>query len=41
MMATFYPDRPQASLPATVQKVFVANIGVSFFFPTSFEYVQP
>jgi outer membrane beta-barrel protein len=41
MMATLYPDRPQASLPATVQKVFVANVGVSFFFPTSFEYVQP
>lgn len=41
MMATLYPDRPQASLPATVQKVFVANVGVSFFFPTSFEYVYP
>ncbi len=41
MMATLYPDRPQASLPATVQKVFVANLGVSFFFPTSFEYVHP
>jgi outer membrane beta-barrel protein len=41
MMATLYPDRPQASLPATVQKVFVANVGVSFFFPTSFEYVHP
>ena len=41
LMATLYPDRPQASLPATVQKVFAANIGVSFFFPTSFEYVHP
>lgn len=41
MMATLYPDRPQASLPATVQKVFVANVGLSFFFPTSFEYVYP
>lgn len=41
MMATFYPDRPQASLPATIQKVFVANVGVSFFFPTSFDYVHP
>lgn len=41
LMATLYPDRPQASLPATIQKVFVANVGVSFFFPTSFEYVYP
>ncbi len=41
MMATFYPDRPQASLPATIQKVFVANVGLSFFFPTSFDYVHP
>jgi outer membrane beta-barrel protein len=41
MMATLYPDRPIVGLPATVQKVFVANVGVSFFFPRSFEYVHP
>jgi outer membrane beta-barrel protein len=41
LMATLYPDRPQASLPATVQKVFAANVGVSFFFPTKFDYVHP
>jgi outer membrane beta-barrel protein len=41
LMATLYSDRPQASLPATVQKVFAATVGVSFFFPTSFEYVHP
>jgi outer membrane beta-barrel protein len=41
LMATLYPDRPIASLPATVQKVFAANFGVSFFFPTSFDYVHP
>jgi outer membrane beta-barrel protein len=41
LMATLYPDRPIASLPATVQKVFAANIGVSFFFPMSFDYVYP
>ena len=41
MTATLYPDRPIASLPATVQKVFVANVGLSFFFPTTFEYVHP
>ncbi len=41
LAATFYPDQPIVSVPATVQKVFVANVGVSFFFPTSFEYVYP
>jgi outer membrane beta-barrel protein len=41
LMATFYPDQPIVSVPATVQKVFVANVGVSFFFPTTFEYVYP
>ncbi len=39
--ATFYPDQPVALLPATVQKVFAVNVGVSFFLPTSFEYVYP
>ncbi len=39
--ATFYPDQPVALLPATVQRVFAATIGVSFFFPTTFEYVYP
>ena len=41
LMATFYPDQPMVSVPATIQKVFVANVGVSFFFPTSYEYVYP
>jgi outer membrane beta-barrel protein len=41
LMATFYPDQPMLSVPATMQKVFVANIGVSFFFPLSYEYVYP
>lgn len=41
LLATLYPDQPVASLPATVQKVFVANVGFSFFFPTTFEYVYP
>lgn len=41
LMATFYPDQPIVSVPATVQKVFVANVGVSFFFPTTYEYVYP
>jgi len=41
LMATFYPDQPIVSVPATIQTVFVANVGVSFFFPTTFEYVYP
>jgi outer membrane beta-barrel protein len=41
LMASFYPDQPIVSVPATIQKVFVANVGVSFFFPISFEYVYP
>jgi outer membrane beta-barrel protein len=39
--ATLYPDQPTKSVPGTVQKVFVANVGFSFFFPTTFEYVEP
>lgn len=41
MTATLYPDQPIAGLPATVQKVFVANVGVSFFFPRTFDYIYP
>jgi outer membrane beta-barrel protein len=41
MNATFYPDQPIKSVPGTMQKVFVVNIGMSFFFPTRFEYQQP
>jgi len=41
MNATLYPDQPSKAVPGTVQKVFVANIGLSFFFPTTFEYVHP
>jgi outer membrane beta-barrel protein len=37
--ATLYTDQPMKSVPGTVQKVVVANIGFSFFFPPSFEYV--
>ncbi len=38
---TFYPDQPSTSAPSTIQKVIVARIGLSFFFPTTFEYVYP
>ena len=41
LMATFYPDQPVVSVPATLQTVFVANVGGSCFFPTTFEYVYP
>ncbi len=41
LMATLYPDQPVESVPGTIQKVFAANVGLSFFFPTTFEYVRP
>jgi outer membrane beta-barrel protein len=41
LLATLYPDQADERLPATMQKVFAANVGVSFFFPTTFEYVYP
>ena len=41
VMATLYPDQPVASLPASIQRVFTANIGVAFFYPFSFDYVHP
>ncbi len=33
-----YHDQPTKSVPGTIQKVFVANLGFSFFFPTAFDY---
>ncbi len=41
VLATIYPDQTVISLPATTQRVFVANVGVSFFWPFTFEYVYP
>jgi outer membrane beta-barrel protein len=41
LLATFYPDQPVVSVPATIQRVFVANVGVCFFFPLSFGYAYP
>ncbi len=41
LLATIYPDQTVESLPATTQRVFVANVGVSFFWPFSFDYVYP
>ena len=39
--ATLYPDQPSQSVPSSIQKLVVAHVGVSFFFPTTFEYVYP
>ncbi len=41
MLATLYSDQPIAQLPATTQKVLAANVGVSFFWPFTFDYVHP
>jgi len=41
MLATLYPDQPQQSVPGTIQKVFVANVGLSFFLPPTFDYDFP
>ena len=41
LLATLYPDQPQAQLPATTQRVFVLNVGMSFFWPFTFDYVYP
>lgn len=41
LLDTLYPDQPITSVPSTTQKVLVANIGLSFFLPTRFEYVYP
>ena len=41
LSATMYPDRPVESVPGTIQKVFTANVGISFYWPMGFEYVYP
>jgi outer membrane beta-barrel protein len=41
LAATLYTDRADESAPSVVQKIFVANVGVSFFFPMGFDYVYP
>lgn len=41
LLATLYPDQPVPLMPSTVQKVFAATVGVSFFFPMTFDYVYP
>jgi outer membrane beta-barrel protein len=41
IVATLYPDQPITSVPSTVQRVVTAQIGLTFFFPFTFEYVYP
>jgi outer membrane beta-barrel protein len=41
VIATFYPDQAVTSVPSTMQKAIMAQVGVSVFFPTTFRYVYP
>ena len=41
LIATLYPDQPITSVPSTVQRVITAQVGLTFFFPFTFEYVYP
>jgi outer membrane beta-barrel protein len=41
LVATLYPDQPLKSVPSTLQKVVTAQIGLTVFFPFTFEYVHP
>lgn len=41
LLCTLYPDQPVEQLPATTQRVFVMNVGMSFFWPFGFDYVYP
>ena len=41
LVGTFYLDRPNAGVPATVQRVVAATVGLTFFLPLGFEYVYP
>jgi outer membrane beta-barrel protein len=40
-IGTFYPDRPTRTAPSTTTRVVAASLGVSFFWPFSFEYAAP
>ena len=41
VVATLYPDQPITSVPSTLQKVVAGHLGVTIFFPFTFEYVYP
>ncbi|BDG08688.1 outer membrane beta-barrel domain-containing protein [Anaeromyxobacter paludicola] len=39
--ATLYPDQPSLTVPSTLQKLVTAQLGVTFFLPTRFDYGTP
>ncbi len=39
--ATLYPDRPTTTSPSTASRILAAHLGVTFFYPFSFEYLEP
>jgi hypothetical protein len=41
LVGTFYPDQPNTSVPGTLQKIIAAQIGVTVFFPFTFQYEYP
>lgn len=41
LVATLYPDQPVQQVPSTVQKVVAAQLGLTVFWPFTFEYVYP
>lgn len=41
VIATLYPDQPATQAPSTLQKVVAAKLGVTVFWPFTFEYVYP
>ena len=41
VVATLYPDQPSQAVPSSIQKIVTAQIGVTIFFPFTFEYVYP
>jgi outer membrane beta-barrel protein len=41
VIATLYPDQPITQAPSTLQKVVAAQLGLTVFWPFTFEYVYP
>ncbi len=41
VVATLYPDQPSLAVPSTIQKLITVRVGLTFFLPTTFEYVYP
>lgn len=41
IVATFYPDQPSAIAPSSIQKIVAAQLGLTFYYPFTFEYSYP